>query len=266
MKKLSLLFLVVSVFAFCGCSNDDDEKKGGGEEIGGGEAGGEDDGKKEAIISFEDLLTKPESEFIATGTPSAAAFQEATITDPKEMVSLRHYYADWGGGYSFAGFTYMNKTDNQTSNSPAPISGKGKTGKVYIAVDSTEGDYGTPAYLTILNAQYNIKGTWITNSTYAYTGMTEGDSNARKFEKGDWYKVTATGYNKTGEEIGKSEIFLANYKSNDDKPINDWIWFDLTPLQDAVKIKFIPSCTDNNGPYMNTAAYFCLDGITLIEK
>ena len=42
MKKLSL-FLLVSVFAFCGCSDDDE--------------------KMEVVISFENQLTEAESEF-----------------------------------------------------------------------------------------------------------------------------------------------------------------------------------------------------------
>lgn len=46
----------------------------------------------------------------------------------------------------------------------------------------------------------------------------------------------------------------------------EWIWFDLTPIQNAVKVKFIPDSSDKNEYGIKTAAYFCLDGITLIEK
>lgn len=51
----------------------------------------------------------------------------------------------------------MNITDNQTANSPAPITGKAKIGSVYIGVDSTDGEYGTPAILTILDTNYKLK-------------------------------------------------------------------------------------------------------------
>ena len=246
MKKLSLL-LLVSVFAFWGCSNDDEPKN-------------------EVVVSFEKQLTEAESEFIASGTPNNQSFQKEAFSDPEKQISFDHYYADWGGGYSFAGFTYMNKTDNQTANSPAPISGKAYSGKVYIAVDSSDGTYGTPAIMTIQKSGYAIKGAWITNSTYAYKSMTNGDGYARKFTKGDWYKVTAIGYDETNKEIGSVEILLANYTTNTDTPISKWMWFDLTSLQNAVKIKFIPSSSDTGTFGMNTPAYFCLDDITLIEK
>ena len=184
MKKLSLL-LLLSVFVFCSCGDDDD------------------DVKNEVVVSFENLLTEENSQFIADGTPNNQAFQETDFKDPKNLINFNHYYADWGSGYSFAGFSYMNITDNQTANSPAPITGKAKIGSVYIGVDSSDGEYGTPAILTILDTNYKLKGTWIANSTWAYMGMIQGDGYARAFKAGDWYKVTATGYDEAGNETGK---------------------------------------------------------------
>ena len=67
-------------------------------------------------------------------------------------------------------------------------------------------------------------------------------------------------------ETGKAEILLANYKTDNDLPVKEWIWVDLTPIQNAVKVKFIPDSSDKNEYGIKTAAYFCLDGITLIEK
>jgi len=247
MKKFSLLLAVLSAAAFCSCNR-------------------EDDVKNEAVVSFETLLTEANSQFIADGTPNSLGFQETEFTDSEGLIGFKHYYADWGGGYSFAGFTYMNLTDNQTPNSPAPISGKAKTGHVYIAADSSEGEYGTPAVLTIKDSKYALKGTWITNSTYAYNGMVAGDYMATAFKTGDWYKVVATGYDEAGNETGKAEILLADYKTDSDKPVSEWIWFDLSPLQDAVKVKFMPDSSDKNEYGMLTPAYFCLDGMTLIEK
>ena len=97
--------------------------------------------------------------------------------------------------------------------------------------------------------------------------MTEGDGWATAFKKGSWYEVTATGYNDKGDEIAKTSIRLADYKSDTDKPINTWIWLDLTDLQTASKITLTSNSSDSddeNG--MRTGKYFCIDDITLIEK
>jgi len=105
MKKLSL-FLLVSVFAFCGCSDENDEVKGGDDNKGG------ENEKKEVVVSFENQLTESESEFTSTSTEVSGYYFKDTFTDPKSYVTFDHYYSDWGQGYSFAGFTYTNKTSH----------------------------------------------------------------------------------------------------------------------------------------------------------
>lgn len=247
MKKLSL-FLLVSVFAFCGCSDDDGNPKDGD--------------KKEVIISFENRLTEAESEFISTSTEKLEYYFKDTFNDPQNYVTFDHYYNDWGQGYSFAGFTYTNKTSHISDCQPN--CGSVKTGNVYMGVYS---DNFTPATLSIIKSQYTIKGVWITNSKNAYIGMTEGDGWATAFKKGSWYEVTATGYNDKGNKVAEATIKLADYKSDTDKPVNTWIWFDLTDLQAASKITFTANSSDSddeNG--MRTGKYFCIDDLTLIEK
>ena len=244
MKKLSLLMLL-SVFVFWGYSNDDDEVK------------------NEVTISFENQLTEENSEFISNASePNGINFQKDTFKDSQSLATFEHSYADWGSGYSFASFTYTNKTDNETGNSPAPICGKAKIGKVYLAANSSEGEWGNSAFMTINNPdKYSIKGAWITNSTWAYIGMTEGDGYAKKFKAGSWFKAIAVGYNSENKEIGRLEYLLADYKTDTDLPIKDWVWFDMSSLKNAVKINFVTSSSDPG-----TANFFCLDGITLIEK
>ena len=68
------------------------------------------------------------------------------------------------------------------------------------------------------------------------------------------------------KKIAETKIKLADYKTDTDKPVNTWIWFDLTPLKDASKITLIPSSSDSGEFGMNTGKYFCIDDLTLIEK
>lgn len=110
MKKLSLL-LLLSVFVFCGCSDDDD------------------DVKNEVVASFENKLTKAESEFTPTGDqPTGYDILETSIKDNQNLIECNHYYAAWGLA---GGFTYTNKTDITTPGSAnsSAITGKGKMGQ-----------------------------------------------------------------------------------------------------------------------------------------
>lgn len=247
MKKLSLL-LMLSVFVFCSCDNDDDVKN-------------------EVVISFENQLTENDSEFTTDkgqkdDPNNLWAYFKYNFKDPQNLATFEHQYSVFENTYTFAGFTYMNKTDNVTAKSPAPITGKAKNGKVYLAVCASDGEYGFPGMMTINDPnKYQIKGTWIANSTYAYMGMTVGDNYAQPFKAGSWFKVTAIGYNNADQKIGETSIYLANYATNEDLPSRDWLWFDLSSLHEAVKINFLASSSDSG-----TATYFCLDGITLIEK
>lgn len=81
MKKLSL-FLLVSVFAFCGCSDENDEVKGGDDNKGG------ENEKKEVVVSFENQLTESESEFTSTSTEVSGYYFKDTFTDPESYASI----------------------------------------------------------------------------------------------------------------------------------------------------------------------------------
>ncbi|MDC2624121.1 DUF4465 domain-containing protein [Bacteroides ovatus] len=251
MKKLSLL-LLVSAFAFCGCSDDDEVKN-------------------EVVVSFENQLTQSESEF-KTGegekeTPTDY-YYKWNFKDPNNLVELTHYYSEMGFG---GGFTYTNKTDVTTpgyTNNSA-ITAKGKSGKVYLTSNSSS---FTPARITNLNSdKYGFKGAWITNTTYAYLAIKDrNDGNnppyVKQFGSGDWFKVTAIGYQANGSEIGKVDFYLADYRDGKTKVVNTWEWFDWSSIEDADYIQITLSSTDNNDYGMATPSYFCLDGITLIEN
>lgn len=244
MKNLSLLLLALTAFVFVGCSDDD---------------------KATLVTSFENKLTKTDSEFVSE---SKTAFNDFyfidTFKDNSNQLTLKHYFGFFPD-YTFAGFTYTNYTNNTSSNSIAAITKKGKVGSTYLSACTNS---FTPAEFAINTPEvYKIKGAWVTNSTYAYNAMTTDQiSDTTPFKKGDSFKLTATGYSNTDVETGSVEIYLANYTNDTDKPVNEWIWFDMTELGDAVKVKFSLSSTDNGQWGMNTPAYFCMDGITLEEK
>lgn len=258
MKKLSL-FLLVSVFAFCGCSDDDDETKGGD--------------KKEVVISFENLLTETESEFKTTEGEVDGYYMKCNFKDPQNLIELPHYYSSYQGSTSFGGgFTYTNYTDITTAgySNISAITGKGKNGKTYLT--SNTNSY-TPAQITNLNTEkYEFKGAWVTNTTYAYLAVKDGNDGSSSmvkgpFTNGDWFTLTAVGYKADGSVIGRIDFYLADFRNNKQKIVNTWEWFDWSNISNADYIKFEMNSSDTDPEVgMITPSYFCLDGITLIEK
>ena len=118
---------------------------------------------------------------------------------------------------------------------------------------------------------YQFKGAWITNATYAYLAIKDGNDGSatpmvRKFENNDWFKLTAVGYDAQKNEIGRLDFYLADYRDGKTEIIKTWQWFDWTALADADYITFELSSTDNGKWGMNTPAYFCIDGVSLLEK
>ena len=107
-----------------------------------------------------------------------------------------------------------------------------------------------------------VSGFYVTNSAYAYTSMQYGDSYARKFIYGDWFKLTITGVDAAGESTGSVDFYLADLRNDDFAYIiNTWRWVDLTSLGQVKRLEFALSSSDTGQWGMNTPAYFCLDNL-----
>lgn len=251
MKKLSLFLLMSVVFAFYGCGDDDETIDGE---------------KKEVVINFENLLAEPESEFKTELGEPGETYTEYQISDPQNLVKLNHYYGARGFG---GGFTYTNKTDITTPGytNISAITAKGKNGKVYLT--SNTNSFTSAQITNLKTSEFEFKGVWVTNTTYAYLAIKDGNDGIGSvkgpFTNNDWFKLTATGYKADKSKIGSIDFYLADFRDGKQEIVNTWKWFDWSSIKDADYITFEMSSTDN-GEWMNTPSYFCLDGITLIEK
>lgn len=106
-----------------------------------------------------------------------------------------------------------------------------------------------------------IKGVFITNNAYAESSMTKGDSFAKKFAQGDWFKVTAEGTDAEGNTT-TTDFYLADYRSTDASEhyiVRDWTWWDLSSLGKVTSVTFTLSGSDTGTYGLNTPAYFCMD-------
>lgn len=246
MKKiLSLMALAIVVLSSC---NSDDEKT--------------------LTCNFNGMLTEANTEYITTKENGTIVIDgteyTSTFTDKSKTFEYPNYSADWSkvGTFTLAGgFTYTNKTDIKTANSIAAIEGKGVKGDTYITAYF---DGINENSVTFANkASYIVKSAYFTNSTAAAISMLNGDSFAKKFTKEDWFKLTVTG-KLADKETGKVDFYLAK-----DGVVNDsWASVDLSVLGEVDKLAFTLSSSDSSEyegvTYMNTPAYFCMDGLTVL--
>ena len=248
MKKLSL-WLLASVFVLSACNEDDVTIK------------------IEKVASFENLITTPETDLIATeGEVISEWSSKTTYKDNQGLIEFDHYFSEWGFG---GGMLCTNKTDITTPGylNNSAITAGSKSGNVYITANGGE---FSPAIIRNLQADsYEFKGAYITNTTYAYLAVKEGNDgylNQTKFNAGDWFKLEAVGYTATGTEIGRVEMYLADYRNGKTEVLNTWKWFDWSAIARAAYIDFVLTSSDTGEYGMNTPAYFSMDDVTLIEK
>ncbi len=185
---------------------------------------------------------------------------------------------DTSFGYEFwsSGFVYSNMTDSITSgfgNQYSAKAGSGYNSSNYAIA------YGTTNYLLSLQPHFKTyEGFYITNTTYAYNSMRDGDAFAKKFgdttgtnsglpqgNYPDWFKLVITNYWQ-GNKMDTVEFYLADFRFNDDDSdyiVRDWTWVDLSKFsQNSDSIVFTLSSSDNGQFGMNTPAYFCMDDFT----
>lgn len=217
-------------------------------------------------LDLTGLPNTPESEFTGVYNGKDAntePYSKNTFSDKSGYFIFDNYtssYKTFGGG-----FTYTNKTDIKTSgyaNNSAITKGGVKSANYLTASTNI---YTPAAFCFVSNMNYNIKGMYVTNSTYAYLSIKDGDNYARKFVANDWFKLTAIGLDSTGKETGRADFYLADYRDGKSVLVDKWTWFDLSALGKVAKVKFEMSSTDNGQYGMNTPAYFCIDGITISE-
>jgi len=191
------------------------------------------------------------------------------------------YYDTSFGGYWVNGFAYSNMTDSVTSGYTNQYAAKTAIG--YAGSANYVVAYGIGNTVQLRGAAIGkpVSGFYITNSTYAFNSMRDGDAFAKKFgdttgtgittgqgTAPDWFKVTIRGY--SGGVLGSAEVdfYLADYRfasSDSDYIVNTWKPVSLLALGHVDSLDFKLSSSDNSSFGMNTPAYFCIDEFTTNE-
>jgi hypothetical protein len=174
------------------------------------------------------------------------------------------YNAEWA---SWRGFSFTNHTDSVTPgwmNQYSAIAGSGVGGSAIYAVAYVSGT----TRITLSNPD-SLAGFYVTNSTYAYLSMRDGDDYTKKFggssgNDPDYFRLVVEGIDEEGDTTGTVMFYLADFRAEEndkDYIVNSWKWVDLTSLGVVSELHFSLESTDMGAWGMNTPAYFCLDNL-----
>lgn len=173
------------------------------------------------------------------------------------------------GPYWSSGFSYSNMTDTTTPgylNDRSAITGKGYNNSSNYCV-FWQG-YEMPK-IGLFSGVDTVQGFYVTNTTYAYLSMRDGDFVAKKFggptgNDPDWFKLTAYAF-KNGAITDSADHYLADFRFTDntqDFIQKDWQWVSLN-FHNADSIGLQLTSSDVGAFGMNTPAYCIIDNFTM---
>lgn len=223
---------------------------------------------KAQLATFEaQTLVKADTFYVNYSNPlNDAGFDDNNIHFPYVWDTT------FGGTWS-TGFAFSNKRDSVTSGYFNQYSAKAFTG--YNGSDKYAvywSGYGTPKSVYLTTKQpFNPKGCYVTNSTYAFNSMRDGDFAGKKFggvsgTDSDWYYIAAHAYRNGALLPDSVQFFLADFRdanSANDYIVKDWRYMDLSRLGTVDSVFFTINSSDVGVFGINTPTYFCLDNFRL---
>lgn len=209
-----------------------------------------------SVVDFEDLTVGPKGYVDSVGITNqfdSKNFLFQSVGDSYVWDGKTNYYLA-------KGFAISTKTDTITegfNNEYSAFAGAGSNNsKTYII-----GKNG--AKITCPSKKPFLTSVDITNNTYAALSMRKGDGSAKKFEKGDFFKLVINGYS-NGVIKNSVDVYLADFRSqnaNDHFILKSWKTIDISSLSNTDSIVFNLSSSDNNTYGMLTPSYFALDNL-----
>ena len=212
--------------------------------------------------TFENLTLAPDTFW--TGSNLSGGFSSGNAYFKNVYDTTYHYWSD--------GFAYSDKKDSTTAgytNEYSAVAGGGVNGSSNYAVAYDAGSGNVKIRLTGTGTGKSIEGVYITNTTYAYKSMLNGDTYEHAFDSSDYYLLQITGW-KNGAPINDTvNFYLADFRADTASQryiVKNWQWVNLLSLGNVDSIVFTVSGSqvDTFG-YLNTPAYFALDNFVTAD-
>lgn len=223
------------------------------------------------ILAFFLVQTHAQNvaDFESFSLPADSFYYNSTTKDWQTNNAVFQYEWDTNfGGFWSKGFSYTNKNDTANGgfmNLYNCAAGKGYNNSNYYVSAQNNG------IIRLKTATDNkVDGFYITNSTYAYKSMKNGDAFAKKFggtsgNDPDWFKITIKGFLGGTMKTDSTEFYLADFRSNNnslDYILKTWQWVNCSNLGVVDSIQFFMYSSDVGSFGMNTPAFFNIDNFT----
>jgi hypothetical protein len=216
---------------------------------------------QETTVDFEEFGLVPEE--FRNGSDGTTDFSNTLVSLP---INYDDTYSSW------TGWALSAVTDNETpgfGNQYSAITGSGVDGSTTYATSyNFIPNSLTVKELSFPDAALTLRGIYITNATYAYLSMRDGDAFAKKFggadgNDPDFFLLTIKGLN-LEMAADSVEVYLADYRSDnnsEDYLLDTWMYVDLSKFSTAQDLTFHLSSSDVGQFGVNTPQYFCIDNI-----
>ncbi len=208
------------------------------------------------LVTFENF-TVPQDSFL-NGQDTLGGFGNAYLELPSTYDTSFNFWA--------SGWALSNKTDSVTSGFTNLYSAKAAGGHAGSAT-YVVGQQNAVLRFKPGVAGQTVQGVYLTNGTYAYNSMRDGDQFAKPFggptgEDPDFFKLVIRGFRGDTLATDSVEFFLADYRFEEDSLdfiLRDWNYVDLTPLGPVDSLQFTMRSSDVGEFGINTPLFFCLD-------
>lgn len=236
------------------------------------------------VADMENLTLSPESAWDGTDswnpsvhTPGTDILNNTFTSGPATFHNL--YTVDrsqWGDYPYWENWGYSNMSDTTTpdfTNQYSAITGAGQGGSDNYGI-YYDGYLSDPNAATVTFDQATLlDGAYITNMTYPYLSMLNGDSFAKKFggtsgDDPDYLLLTIEGLDAADTAVASVDFYLADFRDTDnsnDYIVDDWRWVDLDSLGSVNGLRFSFTSTDIGDFGINTPLYFAMDNLTTLD-
>lgn len=175
----------------------------------------------------------------------------------------------WHSDWSFweGGWAVSNKTDSSRRGQAGLFQAITESG--YNSSNYLIGQQGSEIYLDA-SAKTPLNGFYITNTSFTYHSMNEGDQFAKKFgglngTDPDYFLLHILAKENGSWKADTVHFYLADFRNADpskDSILDSWAWVDLSKLGTADTLRFLLESSDTGEFGMNTPGFFAIDAIS----